>query len=79
MSFNVPNVILYFFLVNFQLCPNQVAPPVNIMPRQFFYELGIALGTTCDNVSMAKMITVKDIGIISHSFPLDWARTSTDP
>ena len=79
MSFNVPNMILYFFLVTFQLCRHHVAPPVNIMTRPFFYELGIALGTTCVNVPMAKMITVKDIGIISQSFPLDWARTSTDP
>ena len=79
MSSNVPNVILYFFVVNIQLCPHQIAPPVTIMTRPFLYESGIALGITCDKVPMAKMITVKDISIISHSFPLDWARTSTHP
>ena len=41
--------------------------------------MNAALGITCDKVPMAKMITVKDISIISQSFPLDWARTSTDP
>ena len=75
MSCNVPNVILYFFVVN---CPHQVPPPVTIMTRPFFYESGIALGT-CDKVPMAKMIIVKDISIISHLFPLDWVRTSTHP
>ena len=56
------------FLVNIQLCPYQVAPPVKIMPCPFFHELGIALGITCDKVPMAKMITVKDLIIISHSY-----------
>ena len=58
------NMILPFFFVNIQLCPHQVAPPVKIMPRPFFHECGIACGTTCDKVPMAKMYTVKDIIII---------------
>ena len=62
------NVILSFFKVNIRLCPHQVAPPVKIMPRPFFHERGIACGTTCDKVPMAKMITVKDLIIISHSY-----------
>ena len=64
------NVILSFYLINIQLCPHQVAPPVKIMPRPFFHERGIACGTTCDKVPMAKMITVKDLSIISHSYKL---------
>ena len=39
---------------------------MKIMPRPFFYERGIACGTTCDKVLMAKMITVKEL--ISHSY-----------
>ena len=62
------SVILSFFLVNIRLCPHQVAPPVNIMPRPFFHERGIACGTTCGKVPMAKMDTVKDLIIISHSY-----------
>ena len=62
------NVILSFFLVNIQLCPHQVAPPVKIMPRPFFYERGIACGTTCGKVPKAKMDTLKDLIIISHSY-----------
>ena len=61
-------MILSFFLVNIQLCPHQVAPPVQIMPRPFFHERGIARGTTCDKVPKAKMDTVKDLIIISHSY-----------
>ena len=33
-----------------------------------FYERGIACCTTCDKVPMAKMITVNDLIIISHSY-----------
>ena len=73
------SVILSFFLVNIQLCPLQVVPSVKIMTRPFFRERGIALGTTCDNMPMAKMIPVKDISIISLSFTLDWALTSMHP
>ena len=62
------NVILPFFFVNIQLCPHQVAPPVQIMPRPFFHERGIACGTTCGKVPKAKMITKKDLIIISHSY-----------
>ena len=62
------NVIVSFFLVNIQLCPHQVAPPVKIMPRPFFHERGIACGKTCGKVPMAKMITMKDLIIISHSY-----------
>ena len=58
----------HFFLVNIRLCPHQVAPPVKIMPRPFFHERGIASGTTSGKVPMAKMITVKDLIIISHSY-----------
>ena len=61
-------MILSFFLVNFQLCPHSVAPPVKIMPRPFFHERGIACGTTCDKVPMAKMITMKALIIISHPY-----------
>ena len=64
----IRNVILSFCLVNFQLCPHQVAPPVKIMPRPFFHERGIACGTTCDKVPKSKMITKKDLIIISHSY-----------
>ena len=42
-------------------------PPVKIMPCPFFHERGIACGTTCDKVPVAKMITVNDIIKISHS------------
>ena len=59
-------MILSFFLVNIRLCPHQVAPPVQIMPRPFFHERGIARGTTCEKVPMAKMDTVKVIIEISH-------------
>ena len=59
---------LIIFLVNIRLCPHQLAPPVTIMPRPFFHELGITCGTTCDKVLMAKMITVIDLIIISHSY-----------
>ena len=62
------SVILSFLLVNIRLCPHQVAPPVNIMPRPFFHARGITCGTTCDKVPMAKMITMKDLIIISHSY-----------
>ena len=62
------NLLLSFFLVNIQLCPHPVAPPVKIMARPFFHERGIACGTTCGKVSMAKMATVKDLIIISHSY-----------
>ena len=62
------NVIFIIFSVNIRLCPHQVAPPVKIMPRPFFHERGIACGTTCGKVPMAKMITVKDLSIISHSY-----------
>ena len=61
-------MILSFFLVNIQLCPHQVAPPVKIMPRPIFHERGIACGTTCDKVPKAKMDTVKVIIKISHSY-----------
>ena len=54
-------------LLNIQLCPHQVVPPVQIMPRPFFHERGIACSTTCGKVPMAKRITVKDLIIISHS------------
>ena len=54
--------------MNIRLCPHPVAPPVKIMPRPFFHERGIACGTTCSKVPMAKMITVKDLIIISHSY-----------
>ena len=64
----IRNAILSFFLVNFQLCPHQVAPPVKIMPRPFFHERGITCGTTCDKVPMAKMDAVKVIIKISHSY-----------
>ena len=77
------NVILSFFLVNSQLCPHQVAPPVNIMPRPFFHERGIARGTTCDKVPKAKMDTLKDLIIISHSycfiFNAKWNASETPP
>ena len=53
-----------------QLCPHQVAPPMQIMPRPFFYERGIACGTTCDKVPMAKMDTVKVIIEISHWYTI---------
>ena len=43
---------------------------MKIMPRPFFHERGIACGTTCDKVPMAKMITVNDIIKISHSYTL---------
>ena len=62
------SVILSFYLINIRLCPHQVAPPVTIMPRPFFHECGIACGTTCDKVPMAKMDTLKDKIIISHSY-----------
>ena len=62
------NVILSFSVVNIQLCPHQVAPPVSIMPRPFVYERGIACGTTCGKVPMAKMDIVKAVNIISHSY-----------
>ena len=62
------NVILSFFLVNIQLCPHQVAPPVQIMPRPFFHERGLACGTTYDKVPMAKMDAIRDLIIISHSY-----------
>ena len=58
----------YHFLVNIWLCPHQVVPPVKIMPCPFFHELCMACGTTCDKVPMAKMITVKDLIIISHLY-----------
>ena len=38
------------------------------MPRPLFHERGIACGTTCDKVPMAKMITMNDLIIISHSY-----------
>ena len=62
------SVILSFFKVNIRLCPHQVAPLVKIIPRPFFHENCIACGTICDKVPMAKMITVKDLIIISHSY-----------
>ena len=52
---------IIFFLVNIQLCPHQVAPPLKIMPRPFFHERGIA----CGKVPMATMDTVKDLNIIN--------------
>ena len=61
------SVIYSFFLVNIRFCPHQVAPSVKIMLRPFFHERGMACGTTCDKVPMAKMITLKDLIIISHS------------
>ena len=61
-------MILSFFLVNIQLFPHQVAPPVKIMPRPFFHERGIACGITCGKVPMAKMITVKNLIMISRAF-----------
>ena len=62
------SVILSIFLVNIRLCPHQVVPPVKIMPRPFFHERGIVCGTTYGKVPMVKMITVKDLIIISHSY-----------
>ena len=47
--------------------PHPVEPPVKIMPRPFAHECGIACGISCGKVPMAKMITVKDLIIISHS------------
>ena len=41
---------------------------MQIMPRPFFHERGIARGTTYDKVPMAKMDTVKVIIKISHSY-----------
>ena len=38
------------------------------MPRPLFHERGIACGTTCDKVPKAKMDTLKDLIIISHSY-----------
>ena len=67
------------FLVNFQLCPHPVAPPVKIMPHPFFHERGIACGTTCDKVAMAKMITVKDPIIISHSYSFFLMKNGMQP
>ena len=40
------------------------------MPRPFFHERGIALGTTSEKVPMAKIDTVKVIIKISHSYKL---------
>ena len=60
--------LIIILLLNFTLCPHPVAPPVKIMPRPFFHESGIACGTTCDKVPMAKMDTVKVIIKISHSY-----------
>ena len=62
------SVIISFFLIDIRLCPHQVAPPVKIMPRPFFHERGIACGKTCDKVPIAKMNTMKDLIIISHSY-----------
>ena len=74
----IRNVILsFFFIVNFQLCPHQVAPPVKIMPRPFFHERGIACGTTCDKVPIAKMDTVKVIIKISHSYKFFFMKNGT--
>ena len=73
------SVILSLFLVNIQLCPHPVAPPVKIMPRPFFHERGIACGITCDKVPMAKMITVKDLIIISYSYCVFLMKNGTQP
>ena len=79
------NVIWSFFLVNIQLCPHQVAPPVKIMPRPFFHERGMACGKTCEKVPKAKMDTdtLKDLIIISHSycfiFNEKWNASETPP
>ena len=58
--------VIIFFVVNIQLCPHQIAPPVKIMPRPFIHVCGIA----CDKVPMVKMNTLKDLIIISHSYCL---------
>ena len=58
-------------------------PPVKIGPRPFFYERGIACGTTCDKVPKAKMDTLKDLIIISHSYSFifneKWNASETPP
>ena len=50
--------------------------------RPFFHECSIACGTTCDKVPVAKMITVKDLIIISHSYSFfyeKWNACETPP
>ena len=49
------------------------------MPRPFFYERGIACGTTCDKVPMAKIDTVKDLSIISHSYKNFFTKNRMQP
>ena len=77
------NGILSFFLVNIRVCPHQVAPPVKIMPRPFFHESGIALGTTCDKVPMTKMITGErsnhNYSFVSTFFNEKWNASETPP
>ena len=71
--------ILSFFFSKYSTLPHQVAPPVKIMPRPFFHERGIACGTTCDKVPMAKMNTVKDVIIISHSYRFFYEKWNASP
>ena len=59
------DLIIFLYI---RVCPHQVAPTVKIMPRPFFHAGGIACRTTCGKVPMAKMETVKDLIIISHSY-----------
>ena len=59
---------LIIFFSKYSTLPLRVVPPVKIMPGPCFHEHGIACGTTCDKVPMAKMITMKDLIIITHSY-----------
>ena len=47
------------------------------MPRPFFHERGIACGTTCDKLPMAKMDTVKVIIKISHLYKFFFLKNGT--
>ena len=58
----------FIIFCKYSTLPHQVGPPVKIMPHPYFLEHGIACGTTCAKVPMAKMDTVKDLIIISHSY-----------
>ena len=61
------NVILSFFS-KYSTLPPSGSASCEIMPRPFFHERDIACGTTCDKVPKAKMDTLKDLIIISHSY-----------
>ena len=61
------NVSLSFFFKYSTLPPSGSATCENYT-TPIFHERGIACGTTCNKVPLAKMITVKDLIIISHSY-----------